>query len=112
MVENVDQNELLAQAFCKVVHLMEYQRGFFLTSGVVPTDCYNRVFLVDAERLDFLLSTCREMFSGGLVEYLGPEACGLEEKAATLSRIAYIQDLQRDCLSARVYGVLLTSGLF
>ena len=111
MVENVDRNEILGQAFAKMVHLMEYQRGFFLTAGVVPTDCYNRVVSLNAERLDFMLTTCREMYGGGLVEYLGPEASGLEKQEATLSRLAYIQDVHRHWPSASFYGVLLTSGV-
>ena len=111
MVENVDRNEILAQSYAKMVHLMEYQRGFFLTAGVVPTDCYNRVVSLNPERLEFLLTTCQEMFGGGMVEYLGPEASGLEKREATLSRLAYIQDVQRHCPSASFYGVLLTSNI-
>ena len=109
LIEDLADNQVLAYAFVRLVHLEVEHRGYFVHPPVIPPGCANRQIRMDKTLLESFLSYYQDTYQGvGAALLLPPGAMPtLPRHQAVVSRLQYLVDLAGNSSQSTVYAVLI-----
>ena len=111
LIEDLADNQLLAQAFARLVHLDVERRGYFVQRPLVTQGCCNRQIRLGKTLLQAFLAHYQDLYRGVVGPALLPSR-GVptpQRHQALVSRLEYLVDLAAHSTRSTVYAVLISN---
>ena len=111
LIEDLTDNQVLGQAFARLVHLDVEPRGYFVQRPLMSQGCCNRQIRLDKTLLEAFLAHYQDLYRGvvGTVLIAPGKMLPRQRHQALVARLKYLVDLAGNSTRSTFFAVLLSS---
>ena len=109
-IEDLAENQVLGQAFVRLIRLEVEKQGYFINQPQIPPSCCNRHIYLSRELMSCLLTGYQDMY-GGAMTFLLPSGSipSTKQHQSTVVRLRYLVEMVEHSTRSNFHAILITS---
>ena len=110
LIEDLDKNQVLGQAFVRLIRLEVEKRGYFVNQPQIPQSCCNRHIRLSRDLMTSLLMGYQDMYRGaGIVLLPSRSIPSAEQHQSTVARLRYLVEVVKNSTRSNFHAILIAS---